>query len=60
MKKNAALAIEAFVILRKKDPKTSDVRLVLAGWLGKSHYTSSSLTIFQVAMILVWRITYAP
>lgn len=31
MKKNAALAIEAFAILRKKNPKTSDVRLVLAG-----------------------------
>lgn len=31
MKKNAALAIEAFAILRNKDPKTSDVRLVLAG-----------------------------
>lgn len=31
MKKNAALAIEAFSILRNKDPKTSDVRLVLAG-----------------------------
>ncbi|KAG2070154.1 mannosyltransferase [Suillus decipiens] len=31
MKKNAALAIEAFTILRDKDPNTSDVRLVLAG-----------------------------
>ncbi|OJA19902.1 hypothetical protein AZE42_07028 [Rhizopogon vesiculosus] len=31
MKKNAALAIEAFAILRNKDPNTSDVRLVLAG-----------------------------
>ncbi|KAG2151145.1 glycosyltransferase family 4 protein [Suillus bovinus] len=31
MKKNAALAIEAFAILRNRDPKTSDVRLVLAG-----------------------------
>ncbi|KAG1854809.1 mannosyltransferase [Suillus subalutaceus] len=30
MKKNAALAIEAFAILRNKDPSTSDVRLVLA------------------------------
>ncbi|KAG1819808.1 glycosyltransferase family 4 protein [Suillus subaureus] len=31
MKKNAALAIEAFAILRNKDPSTSNVRLVLAG-----------------------------
>jgi alpha-1,3/alpha-1,6-mannosyltransferase len=31
MKKNVALAIEAFSILRNKDPNSSDVRLVLAG-----------------------------
>ncbi|KAG2126838.1 glycosyltransferase family 4 protein [Suillus clintonianus] len=31
MKKNAALAIEAFAILRNKDRNTLDVRLVLAG-----------------------------
>jgi uncharacterized membrane protein len=60
MKKNAALAIEAFAILRKKNPSTSDVRVVLAGQSDMSHYTTSFLTMFQVATIPVSRITYKP
>lgn len=38
MKKNAALAIEAFAILRHKDSNASDVRLVLAGLSATSYY----------------------